>query len=196
MGNIETMELPTVAEIEEELHRVRYKNQFQYSLRSTIYILITVAAFALLIATLVLPVLQVYGVDMEPVVTENSIVVATKTGSPKRGDVLAFYYNNKILIRRVIGLPGDEVEITEGGRVSINGNFLNEPYVSELDLGVTDQKYPLKVPGGKYFVMGDQRLTSLDSRVTVLGSINEEDFIGVVRMCVWPLQEIRLVKSY
>lgn len=196
MSNIETMELPTVAEIEEELHRVRYKNQFQYSLRSTIYVLITVAAFALLIATLVLPVLQVYGVDMEPVVTENSIVVATKTGSPKRGDVLAFYYNNKILIRRVIGIPGDEVEITEGGRVSINGEFLNEPYVSELDLGVTDQKYPLKVPGGEYFVLGDQRLTSLDSRVTVLGNINEEDFIGVVRMCVWPLQEIRLVKSY
>lgn len=194
MENNKNYRLPSAAELEEELERLRYKDRFQNSLRTTICVLITVAAFALLVATLVMPVLQVYGVAMEPSVKRDSFVVTTKTGSPEQGDVLAFYHNNKILIRRVIAGAGDTVLIDKNGRVAVNGETLTESYVEHLDLGTTNIEYPYEVPIGSWFVLGDNRLQSMDSRVSLIGCVEEEDFIGVCRLCIWPLDNFGIIK--
>ena len=155
---------PTVAQLEQELKRENYRKRYNRVLRSTIYTLITVAAVAVLVATLFLPVLRIYGTSMTPTMTDGDIVVSVKQGSFERSDIIAFWFNNKILVKRVIALPGEWVDIDEDGNVSVNGEPLDEPYLTEKALGECDIELPYQVPDGRIFVMGDHRSTSSDSR--------------------------------
>ena len=179
---------PTVAQLEAELKRINYKQRYRLVLKSTIYTLITVAAVAVLVATLWLPVLQIYGSSMTPTLQDGEIVFSMKTSQLEQGDIVAFYYNNKILVKRVIARPGDWVDISpETGNVSVNGIPLDEPYVQEKAYGDADIELPYQVPEGKVFVMGDHRATSVDSRHAVVGCVAEEQIVGKIIFRVWPL---------
>ncbi len=175
--------------LEAELNRVKYRQRYRVVLRSTIYTLITVAAAAVLIATLWLPVLQIYGNSMTPTLQDGEIVFSVKTFDLKQGDIIAFYYNNKILVKRVIAGPGDWVDICpETGNVSVNEMVLDEPYLVEKSFGDADIAFPCQVPDGKIFVMGDHRSTSVDSRHTAVGYVAEEQIVGKIVFRVWPLK--------
>lgn len=184
---------PTIEQLKNELNRERYKRRYFLVIRSTIYSLITVAAVAVLVATLWLPVLQIYGHSMSPTLIEGEIVVTVKNSDFKPGDVVAFYYNNKILVKRVIGNPGDWIEIDEEGRVRVNQILLEEPYVQEYALGECDIEMPYQVPDGRIFVMGDNRATSVDSRSTTVGCISEEEIVGKIVFVVWPMEQFGLL---
>lgn len=188
MKNKETS-LPTSAQVLEELKRERNKLRFRKILKSTFYALVIVAAVAALVATLVLPVLQISGTSMEPTLNNGEIVVLIKTSNLKRGDLCGFAYSNKILIKRVIGLPGDTIFIDEDGTIYINGYALEEPYITEKAFGECDIEFPYTVPEEEYFLMGDQRATSIDSRSTVIGCIPRDQIIGKLIFKVWPLEE-------
>ena len=184
---------PTIEQLKNELNRERYKRRYFLVIRSTVYSLITVAAVAVLVATLWLPVLQIYGHSMAPTLIEGEIVVTVKNSEFKPGDVVAFYYNNKILVKRVIGTPGDWIEIDEEGRVRVNQILLEEPYVQEYALGECDIEMPYQVPDGRIFVMGDNRATSVDSRSSTVGCISEEEIVGKIVFVVWPMEEFGLL---
>lgn len=181
---------PSVAELEAELKRVRYKSRYQTVLKSTVYTLITVAAVAVLVATLWLPVLQIYGSSMTPTLEDGQIVFSVKSRDMATGDIIAFYYNNKILIKRVIATPGDWVDIAEDGTVYVNEQVLSEPYLQEKAFGDADIELPYQVPDTKLFVMGDHRATSVDSRHTTVGCVGEDQIVGRVIFRVWPLQQL------
>ena len=183
-------ERPSIELLEQEVQRVRYKRRYRSVLKSTIYVLVTVAAVAVLVATLWLPVMQTYGSSMAPTLNNGEIIFSVKTRTPERGDVIAFYYNNKVLVKRVIGLPGDWVDIREDGTVYINNRMLIEPYLAEQSLGNADIELPYQVPDGKYFVMGDHRATSADSRHTAVGCIGSEQIVGRILFRVWPLDRL------
>ena len=182
------VERPSLELLEQEVQRVRYKRRYRSVLKSTIYALVTVAAVAVLVATLWLPVMQTYGSSMTPTMNNGEIIFSVKTGKPERGDIIAFYYNNKVLVKRVIALPGEWVDIQEDGTVYINNRMLPEPYLSERALGNADIDLPYQVPDGKYFVMGDHRTTSADSRHTAVGCIGSEQIVGRILFRVWPLE--------
>lgn len=181
---------PSIAELEAELNRVNYKNRYQSVLRSTVYTLITVAAVAVLVATLWLPVLQIYGSSMTPTLQDGEIVFSVKTTDLESGDVIAFYYNNKILIKRVIANSGDWVNITEDGTVYVNDAELMEPYVNEKSFGEADISFPYQVPDGYFFVMGDHRETSVDSRHTAVGCVSPDQIVGKIVFRIWPWKSI------
>lgn len=183
-------ERPSVEVLETELKRLRYKQRYRSVLRSTVYTLITVAAVAVLVATLWLPVLQIYGGSMEPTLTDGDILFSVKTSDLETGDVIAFYYNNKILVKRVIAGPGDWVNIEEDGSVYINGVELAEPYITDKAFGDCDIELPYQVPDGRIFVMGDHRSTSVDSRNTVVGCVAQEQIVGKIIFRIWPLEEL------
>lgn len=178
---------PTLEQLETELKRETYHRRYRRVLRSTIYTLITVAAVSVLVATLFLPVLQIYGSSMTPSLTDGNIVVTVKGSSFEQGDIISFYYNNKILVKRVIAFAGDWVDIDDAGNVSVNGVPLDEPYVNDKALGECDIELPYQVPDGKIFVMGDHRSTSADSRSTSVGCVAEEQIVGKIVFRVWPL---------
>lgn len=182
--------IPSSAELRQELNRVRYRSRYRTVLKSTLYTLITVAAIAVLIATLWLPVLQIYGSSMTPTMYNGDIVFSLKTGEFQQGDVLAFYYNNKILVKRVVAGPADWVDIDPDGTTYVNGKMLDEPYVSEKSLGDTNIELPYQVPDGKVFVMGDHRSTSVDSRNTAVGCVAQEQIVGKIIFRIWPLEKI------
>lgn len=186
--------IPTIKELESELRRERYKNTYFAVLRSTIYTLITVAAVAVLVAVLLLPVLQIYGTSMTPTLEEGNIVVSVKGSTFDTGDVVAFYYNNRILVKRVIGQPGDWIDIDEDGTVYVNGELIDEPYVSEKAFGECNIELPYQVPESRIFVMGDHRSSSVDSRSTAVGCVAEEYLVGRIVFRVWPLSEFGVVK--
>ncbi len=176
--------------LEAELNRVKYKQRYWVVLKSTIYTLITVAAVAGLVATLWLPVLQIYGSSMAPTLQDGEIVFSVKTADLEQGDIIAFYYNNKILVKRVIAGPGDWVNIfSENGDVFVNDVLLEEPYLQEKSFGDADIEFPYQVPDGKVFVMGDHRSTSVDSRHTAVGCVAEEQIVGKIVFRVWPLKQ-------
>ena len=189
----EIKERPSVADLEQELHRVRYKKRYNTVLRSTVFTLITVAAVAVLVATLWLPVLQIYGSSMTPTLQDGEIIFSVKTAQLERGDIVAFYYNNKILIKRVIGLPGDWVTLDSDGTVFVNNIPVDEPYITEKAFGETNIELPYQVPEGKYFVMGDHRATSVDSRNTAVGCVGQEQIVGKILFRIWPLEVIGIV---
>ena len=180
----------TTEQIEQELKRVRYKERYGRTLRSTIYALITVAAIAVLVAVLLLPVFQIYGHSMTPTLDDGDIVLSVKSGSVETQDIIAFYYNNKILVKRVIAGPADWVDITDDGSVYVNGELLDEPYVEEKAYGDTNIELPYQVPDGKIFVMGDHRSTSVDSRNTAVGCVAQEQVVGKIIFRVWPMEAI------
>lgn len=183
-------ERPTAAQLEAELARANYRIRYRTVLRSTVYTLIIVAAVAVLVATLWLPVLQIYGSSMTPTLRDGDIVVSMKSSDFERGDVIAFYYNNKILVKRVIAGPGDWVDIKEDGTVFVNEEELNEPYIEEKALGDCNIELPYQVPEARIFVMGDQRSISVDSRNTAVGCIAEEQIVGKMVFRAWPLNNI------
>lgn len=182
-------DLPDLALLQKELKRERYKRRFRKLLRSTVNALVVVAAVAALIATLVLPVLQIAGTSMEPSLNDGDIVLLMKTDRLETGDLCAFYYSNKILIKRIIAIPGDYLWINPDGTVYLNGTELYEPYVSEKALGECDVEFPYQVPENQYFMMGDHRETSIDSRSSVIGSIAEDQIIGKILCRIWPLDQ-------
>lgn len=184
---------PTRDQVAEELRRERYKRRYRSAVTSTVYTLITVAAAAVLVATLLMPVLRIYGTSMTPTLDNGQIVVSVKSGELEPGDVVAFYYNNKILIKRVICGSGDWVDIQRDGTVLVNGQVLDEPYLTEKALGTCDIELPYQVPDGRVFVMGDHRETSVDSRSTSVGCVAQEQIVGRIFFRVWPLNEFGFV---
>lgn len=189
----EPLEVPTIAQLETELGREKYRHRFRKVLRSTIYALITVAAAAVLVATLWMPVLQISGNSMSPTLTEGEIVVSLSGSSFNTGDIVAFYYDNKILIKRVIAGPGDWVDIDEEGTVFVNDQELYEPYLEEKALGDCNIQLPYQVPESKIFVLGDHRSVSKDSRNTALGCVGYDQIVGRLVLRVWPYNVAGLI---
>ncbi|MBQ7088865.1 MAG: signal peptidase I [Clostridia bacterium] len=185
--------VPSLTEIQSERKRIRRGTYYRQALRGTVSVLLVVAAVAVLITTLFLPILQISGDSMSPTLEHNEIVVLLKTKKFERGDLIGFYYQGKILLKRVIALPEDEVAIDADGNVYVNGELLEEPYVTDKVLGDCDLEFPYKVPGTSYFVLGDRRSNSVDSRNAVVGAISRDDIIGKVFIRVWPLPEFGFV---
>ncbi len=180
--------------LEQELKRVKHRSRWFSVLRSTIFSLIVVAAVAVILAMLVLPVLQITGTSMTETLNDGDIVVSLRGSGYKQGDVIAFYYNNNILIKRVIARTGQWVNIDEDGTVYVDNVKLDEPYITEKALGDCDIQLPYQVPDGRIFVMGDHRSTSLDSRSTALGCISEDMVVGKLLFRVWPLPDFGVIK--
>ena len=189
-----SVQLPPLEALEEELRREKYKRRYQSLFWSTACTLIVAAAVAILLATLCFPVLRIYGSSMTPTLQDGEIIFTVKTAQPERGEIIAFYYNNKILIKRVIGGPGDWIKIEEDGTVYVNEVRLEEPYLTEKALGECDLTFPYQVPDGKWFVLGDHRSTSVDSRSSVLGFIQESETVGRIVLRVWPLEDFGLIE--
>lgn len=187
------MELPAVEQLEAEVQRENNKRRYRSVLRSTISTLIIIAAISVLIATLWLPVLKIYGNSMTPTLQNGEVVVTVKTASFEPGDIVAFYFNNKILVKRVICGPGDWIDIDKDGTVYVNDQVLDEPYLTEQSLGECDIKLPYQVPDGRWFVMGDHRSTSVDSRSSSIGCIAQEQIVGKIVFRVWPLKRFGLL---
>ena len=184
----------TAEELEEELQREKYKRSFAYSLRNSVYVLITVAAVAVLVAVLLLPVLRIFGTSMTPTLTEGDYVLSVKGADMTTGDVIAFYYNNKILVKRVIASSGDWVDIDDDGFVYVNNKKIDEPYVKDRSKGECDIPLPYQVPESRVFVMGDERAVSVDSRSTAIGCVSEEQIVGKIEFRVWPMSDFGFVK--
>ena len=191
--NGKNVSVPSLHEIQSERKRIRRKDYYKQALRGTVSVLVVVAAAAVLIATLFLPILQISGDSMSPTMEHDEIVVLVKTKRFERGDLIGFYYQGKILLKRVIALPEEEVAIDADGNVYVNGERLEEPYVTDKGLGDCDLEFPYKVPGTSYFVMGDRRSNSVDSRNSAVGSISQEDIIGKVMIRVWPISRFGFV---
>ena len=182
--------LPTKKQVETERKRYRRKKAYNKALRGTVYVLTIVAAVAVLIATLILPVLQIEGTSMEPTLSNGDIVLLTKTTRFNRGDLCGFTWNNKLLIKRVIGTPGDWVEIDTDGTIYLDGEMLEEPYVEQPAFGECDLEFPFQVPQEQYFVVGDMRESSIDSRNSLIGCIPKDQIVGKVFFRVWPFKRL------
>ena len=187
-------QLPNTAELEEAVKRDRYYHRFRNMVTSTFLTLVVVAAAAVLVAVLFLPVLRIYGKSMRGTLDNGDIVVSVKSSNMKTGDVVAFYYNNNILVKRVIAGPGDWVDIDKDGNVFVNHEKLEEPYLDDKAYGETNIELPYQVPDGRIFVMGDNRSVSIDARNTSIGCVSEEPIVGKIVYRVWPLSQIGRVR--
>ena len=183
--------LPTKEQVETERKRYRRQKAYNKALGGTEYVLTIVAAVAVLIATLILPVLQIEGTSMEPTLHNGDIVLLMKTTRFDHGDLCGFTWNNKLLIKRVVGVPGDWIEIDTDGTVYLNGEKLDEPYVQKKAFGECDLEFPYQVPQEQYFVIGDMRESSIDSRNTLIGCIPKDQIVGKVFFRVWPFKNIQ-----
>lgn len=187
-------DLPSLEQLESELSREKYNVRFRRVLRSTVYALIVVAAAAVLIATIWMPVLRIYGTSMNPTLQEGDVVVAIKGSDYEAGDLVAFYLGNKILVKRCIAYAGQWVDIDEDGNVYVDGEKLDEPYLKEKALGDCNIKLPYQVPENRIFCMGDHRSTSVDSRNSSVGCIAEEQVVGKIVLRAWPFTRIGTIK--
>ncbi|MBR3755814.1 MAG: signal peptidase I [Firmicutes bacterium] len=181
--------VPTLDQLEFELRRERYQHRYRATLRSTILVLISVAAIAVLIATLWMPVFKIHGSSMTPTLNNGNVVIAVKSSQLESGDIIAFYYNNKILVKRVIAEAGQQVELKRNGTVYVDNIELKEPYLEKAAFGDCDIEMPYQVPESRVFVMGDQREQSVDSRNTAIGCIAEEQIVGRLLFCIWPMSD-------
>jgi len=181
-------ELPTTDAVEKELRREQYKQLYKKTLKSTVFALLTAAAAAILVATLWLPVLQIFGSSMTPTLQEGEIVVSVKANTMSPGDVVAFYYGNKVLIKRYIAGPGSWVDIKEDGTIYVDEQPLDEPYLTNKAFGICDLELPYQVPEETYFLVGDERETSVDSRHSSVGCISKEEIVGKIIYRVWPFE--------
>ena len=193
-GAAPSRELPSLEQLSAELSRERYKRRYRRVLRSTVYTLVVVAAIAVLVATIWMPVLQIFGSSMSPTLREGDVVVSIKGSDFKQGDLVAFYFGNKILVKRCIAGPGQWVNIDEAGNIYVDSKLLDEPYLTEKALGDCDIELPYQVPESRYFCVGDRRLTSIDSRHTSVGCISEEQIVGKIAFRVWPLSNLGTLK--
>ncbi len=187
-------QIPTIEQLSTERNRLNYQARYRKTLRSTVNILIVVAAIAVLLSSLFLPVLQISGSSMEPTLYDSDIIVLTKSGHYQPGALYGFYWQNKLLIKRLIGQPGDYIDIKEDGTVYVNGEVLQEPYLTDQALGECDMTFPYQVPENRYFFMGDLRSSSVDSRSSAIGSIEESQIVGRVMLRVWPFRALGFVK--
>lgn len=187
-------ELPSIDQLKQELCREQHNKRYQQVLRSTVYTLLVVAAAAVLVAVLFMPVLQIYGSSMEPTLTEGDIVLSIKGTDFKPGDLASFYVGNKLLVKRYIAGPGQWVNIDEEGDVYVDDELLEESYLTEKAFGDCNIELPYQVPEGKIFVMGDHRATSVDSRNTAIGCVADEQIVGKIIFRVWPLADFGAVK--
>ncbi len=188
-------EFPTIRQLEDAISREKYNLRYKKVLKSTMSSLVVVAAIAVLIATLVLPVLQIKGSSMEPTLYDEEIVVLVKTSDMERGQLCCFSYQNKLLIKRIIGLPGDNITIDEDGYVYVNGAMLEEPYVLERSLGECDISFPFNVSENHYFILGDHRSTSIDSRSSAVGAVHKDQIVGKIFFRIWPFESIGFVDN-
>lgn len=184
---------PSTEEVQQELRRVQHRRRYSKTLNSTVYYMLLAAALAVLLATLWLPVLRIYGNSMDPTLSKDDLVIAVKDADFQTGDVCTFYYNNRLLVKRVIANPGDWVNIDEDGNVYVNGEKLEEPYIKEKAFGQCNLELPYQVPDEHYFVLGDDRAVSLDSRNSAIGCVSEEQVLGKIVLKIWPLKEIEIV---
>ena len=187
------VEIPSMEEIMQERKRLSYRRRYKRVLKSTVYALVVVAAIAVLLATNLLPVLQVSGDSMNPTLQDQDILVLLKTDALEKGDLCGFYWQNKLLLKRIIGQPGDVIDMDVNGVVSVNGVALDEPYVDALTVGECDIRFPYQVPENRYFVLGDHRATSIDSRSSVIGCVEKSQIVGKVFLRVWPLSGFSLM---
>ena len=187
----EGLRTPSLTEIQDEMHRVKSQDKFDRALWSTFGTVLVVVAVAVLVASIFLPVLRVTGTSMVPNFEPGDVLVAFKTNKFDTGDICTFYYNSKLIVKRVIAVGGDTVDINEDGRVSVNGKMLEEPYVKNFALGLSDVEFPFEVPSGQLFLLGDNRGTSVDSRSAEFGCINAEEVLGKVFLRSWPIDAFR-----
>ena len=188
------VDLPSMEQIIRERERLRYRRRYSRTLKSTVAVLVVVAAAAVLVATLWMPVLRIYGTSMSPTLTDGQIVVTLKGSKFEPGELVAFYYGNKLLIKRVIAGPADWVDLDESGSIFVNGDLLDEPYLTAKAFGETNIELPYQVPDGRYFVMGDNRATSVDSRTTALGCVADDQIVGRVVFRIWPFSSFGAVR--
>lgn len=186
--------LPTLEMLQAERMRLQHRRRYRRALFSTLAVLAVVAAAAVLVSTILLPVFRITGTSMEPNLNDGDIIVAMKTDHFQRGQVCGFYFNNKLLLKRVIATAGMWVEIDDEGFVFVDGERLEEPYVTDRSKGISDLEYPVQVPDGCVFVLGDHRSTSVDSRSSVLGFIQESEMVGRIVLRVWALEDFGLIE--
>ncbi len=182
----EQIERPSVEALQKELKRVNNRKEYRNVMRNTLFVVIVVAALAVLVSSFFVTVLKVTGDSMTPTVNTGEIVIAENSASFNPGDLIAFYYNNKVLVKRVLGSPGDWINIDDEGNVYVNGVIIDEPYVTEKSLEPTDIEFPYQVPENRYFVLGDHRGASIDSRSSVVGCVTREQLIGKIILRVYP----------
>ena len=183
-------DIPTAEQLKKELSRLNYKKTFRSTLFNTFASLAVTIAVVALLSVFLFPILRVTGQGMNPTLTSDELVLCNKTAQARKGDIIAFYHNKKILLKRVIGISGDVIDISDNGTVFVNGEYLDEPYVSSNALGECDLTFPYTVPTNRYFVMGDNRVDSVDSRSSAVGCVAEENIIGRIYVIVWPFEKL------
>jgi len=188
-------DVPSAEQLRSELNRRRYKRRFAATLKNTVSSLIVTAAAAVVLSVLLLPAVRVTGTSMEPHLSNGQIVLCNKLKTASRGDIIALTYNKKVLLKRVIAVSGDTIDISEDGRVKLNGTPLNEPYVSKLALGECDIEFPYKVKENRWFVMGDSREVSVDSRYSTFGCVPDENILGVVWSRIYPFDQFCIFEN-
>ncbi len=183
------LEMPELDQIQKEVDRLKYQSRFRRVLRSTVYAMVVVAAVAVLVATIWMPVLQIYGSSMSPTLAEGDVVISLKGTQFQPGDLVAFYIGNRILVKRCIAGPGQWVDLDEDGNVYVDGELLEEPYLTEKAFGDANIELPYQVPENRFFCMGDHRATSVDSRHTEVGCVSQDQVVGKIVFRIWPLEE-------